>query len=59
MVLNNEIFIFPNNSNILIFDINGKFERKIKFPSKIYSYPISIKRSILFLNNKNKLIVLN
>ena len=59
MVLNNKIFIFLNNSNILIFDINGKFERKIKLPSKIYSYPISIKRSILFLNNKNKLIVLN
>ena len=59
MILNGKIFIFLNNSNILIFDINGKFERKMKLPSKIHSFPISIENSILFLDNKNKLIVLN
>ena len=59
MILNGKIFIFLNNSNILIFDINGKFDRKMKLPSKIHSFPISIESSILFLDNKNKLIVLN
>ena len=59
MVLSNKIFIFLNNSNILIFDINGNFESKMKLPSKIHSFPISIESSILFLDNKNKLIVLN
>ena len=59
MILSNKIFIFLNNSNILIFDINGKFQRKMKLPSKIHSFPISIENSILFLDNKNKLIVLN
>ena len=59
MILNGKIFIFLNNSNILIFDINGKFDRKMKLPSKMHSFPISIENSILFLDNKNKLIVLN
>ena len=59
MVLSDKIFIFLNNSNIFIFDINGNFDRKMKLPSKMHSFPISIDNSILYLNNRNKLIVLD
>ena len=59
MILNNNIFIFLNDSRILIFDIYGNFKNKQKLPSKINSLPININNSILFLNNKNKLVVVN
>ena len=59
MIMNNEIFIFLKNSKILIFGINGKFKRLQKLPSKIYSSPISIEGSILYLNNNNRLIIFN
>ncbi len=59
MILNNNIFIFLNDSRILIFDIYGNFKNKQKLPSKINSIPININNSILFLNNKNKLVVVN
>ena len=59
MILNNGIFIFLDNSKVINFDINGKFKKILKLPSKIYSSPISIQGSIFYLNNKKNLIVLN
>ena len=59
MILNGKIFIILKNSKVLIFNINGKLDRIFKFPSKINTLPISIESSILYLNDKNKLIVLN
>ncbi len=59
MILNSEIFIFLNNSKILNFSIDGQFKNVKKLPSKIFSLPISIQDSILYLNNKNKLVIVN
>ena len=59
MILNSEIFIFYENSKVLVFDIYGKFNRIQKLPLKIYSLPISIQNSILYLNNQNKLVILD
>ena len=59
MVMNNEIFIFLKNSKTLIFGIDGQFKRIQKLSSKIYSSPISIDGSILYLNNNNRLMILN
>ena len=59
MILNGDIYIFLKNSKVLIFEINGKFKEIIKLAAKNYTSPISIDNSILYLNNKNKLIFLN
>ena len=59
MVLDNKIFVFLKNSRILEFSIKGQFLELSKLPSKIYSSPISIESSILYLNYQNKLVILN
>ena len=59
MILNNKIFIFLKNSKVVIFDLNGTFLEIRKLPSKINTSPISIDSSILYLNNKSKLVVIN
>ena len=59
MILNNEIFIFLKNNRVLNFEINGKFKGLQKLPSEINTLPIAINNSILYLNNKNNLIILN
>ena len=59
MLLNNDIYILLKNSYVLIFKVNGTFKKINKLPSKIGSYFISIEEAILYLDNKNKLVVLN
>ena len=59
MLLNNELVIFLKNSYILNFTINGKLKEIKKLPSKINTFPILIDSSIIFLNSKKKLIIVN
>lgn len=59
MILDSSIFVFLKNSKVLIFDIYGEFKKIINLQSNMKSYPISIDGSILYLDDKNKLIVLN
>ncbi len=59
MILDNSIFVFLKNSKVLSFDIYGKFKKIIKLQKNMQTYPISIDSSILYLDKKNKLIVLN
>ncbi len=56
---NNNLFLFLNNSYLVKISINGEIIEINKLPSKIRSLPIFINDSILYLNNKNKLIVLD
>ena len=56
---NNNLLIFLNNSYLVVFNKNGKIEKIEKLKSKLGTSPIFINKSILFLNKKNKLIVLN
>ncbi len=51
--------IFLNNSFFLDFDINGSLEKIDKLQNKMYSNPIIIDSSILYLNNKNKLLIVD
>ena len=57
--INNEIFIFLENSYVIKFSINGKLNDIYKLPKKINSDPIFIKNFIYYLNNKNKLVILD
>ena len=59
MLLNNELFIFLENSYVLKFNINGELKKVYKLPSKIYTLPIIIDDSILYLNHKNRLTLLD
>ena len=59
MIVNGKIFIFLKNSYLLIFNIDGSLEEIKKFKSKIKSFPIIIEDSILFVNDKNKLLITN
>ena len=59
LIANNEILILLNNSYILNFDIKGKLKKIKKLNSKLSSQPIFIEKSLLYLDNKNKLIILN
>ena len=59
MIANNKILIFLKSSYLLIFDINGVLLEVRKLPSKILSQPIIIENSILYLDRKNKLLVVN
>ena len=58
-LLNDEIYIFLDNSFILNFKNNGQLNQIKKLPSKINTFPIVIDSSILYLNLKKKLIVVN
>ncbi len=58
-MINDMIFIFLNNSYILKFDIYGNVDRITKLPTKMNTYPIFIERSIIYLNNRNKISIVN
>ncbi len=59
MLVNDNIFIFLKNSYILNFKKEGELQEVFKLPSKILTNPIFIDGSLLFLNTKKKLIILN
>ena len=58
MFANNKIIILLKNSYILEFKINGSLIDVFKLSAKINSNLIFINNYILFLDRKNKLIVL-
>ena len=58
-IVNNDIFLFLDNSYLVKFSSLGKIKEIIKLPSKLNSFPIFINDSIIYLNNKNKLLLLN
>jgi outer membrane protein assembly factor BamB len=59
MLANNQIFIFLENSYVIKLNLNGTLDKIDKLPTKINSLPIFISKSIIFLNNKNKISVIN
>ena len=59
MILNNKINLFLKNSEVIKFNLRGKLETIKKIETKINSNIIIIDGSILFLDSKNRFIVLN
>ena len=59
MMVNNKILIFLKNSYILIFNVNGELEDVRKLPSKLNTFPMVINSSILYLDYKNKISVID
>ncbi len=58
-IINNDIFLFLDNSYLVKFSSLGKIKEISKLPSKLSSFPIFINESIIYLNNKNKLVLVN
>ena len=58
-ILNNKLHIFLENSFILVFEPTGKIENVSRLKTKIKSYPIFVDGSILYINNKNQLVITN
>lgn len=58
-MVNNEIFLFLHNSNILKFNIRGNLNEIDKLPSKLNAQPLFIDGSILYIDKKNKINILN
>jgi outer membrane protein assembly factor BamB len=58
-VANNKIYIILKNSYILNFNINGNLENINKLPSKINSQPIFIDSSLMYLDFKKKLSIVD
>ena len=59
MILNNKINLFLKNSEVIKFNLRGKLETIKKIETNINSNIIIIDGSILFLDSKNRFIVLN
>ena len=59
MIMNSNIYVFLENSYILKFSIEGKLLELYKLPSKIKSFPINIDKSLFYINNKNRLVIIN
>ncbi len=58
-ILNNNLFIFLNNYYLVNFNANGKINGINKLPSKLETQPIFINDSILYLNKRKKLMIIN
>ena len=59
MIINNQIFIFLDNSYLLKFNLSGELSKVTKLPSKIKSYPILIDSSLIYLDTKNKISIVD
>ena len=59
MVVNNKLFVFLKNSYYLQISFDGKIKRINKLPTKKISYPIFSNGSMIYFNNKNKIIIIN
>ena len=56
---NNKLLIFLKNSYIIKVNLYGEISKIDKLPSKITSNPIIIKGSILYINNNNKVSIVD
>ena len=58
-MINSKLFIFLKNSYVIVFNTNGNIEKIVKLPSKINSQPIFIKDSMIFIDSRNRVFIIN
>ena len=58
-IVNDDVYLFLKNSYLVIFKGNGQLKEVSKMKEKILTSPIFINDSILYINNKKKLVILN
>ncbi len=55
----NKIFIFLKNSYVVKFSLNGEISEINKLPEKINSFPIIVDKNLIYLNDKNRISIIN
>ena len=58
-IINSKLYIFLNNTFVVKFEPEGIISEISNMPDKIGVNPIFVKDSILSINRKNKLIIVN
>ena len=58
-IANKEILIFLKNSFVLNFGVRGELKSINKLPTKIKTNPIFIDGSVLYLDQKNRVSIVN
>lgn len=58
-LINSKLYVFLENSYIVKFFAQGHIDDVQKLPSKISSSPIFINDSMIYINNSNRLIILD
>ena len=58
-IVNNNLFVFLRNSYLVKFTRKAKIQNINKLPVNLGSFPIFINDSIIYLDQKNKLVVLD
>ena len=58
-IVNNSIYLFLNKPYILKINFSGDLLKVFKVKNNIYSNPIFVNNSIFYLDDKNKLVILN
>lgn len=58
-MLSDNIFLFLENSFALKLDIYGNLNKIIKFSNRFETYPIFIDKNIIYVNKKNKVVIIN
>jgi outer membrane protein assembly factor BamB len=59
LIANNDLFIILKNSYSLNLSLNGNIKSINKLPSKIISQPIFVNNTMLYLNSKNKIAIVD
>jgi outer membrane protein assembly factor BamB len=59
IMVNDQIYIFLKNSYVLKFNVKGNLDKVDKLPSKLNTHPILIDGSILYLDYKNKISIID
>ena len=59
IMANDHIYIFLKNSYVLKFNIKGNLVKVDKLPSKLNTHPLLIDGSIIYLDYKNKISIID
>jgi len=58
-LINRQVYVFLNNAFVVKLSLDGVIKDIFKLPKKMDSNPIFIENSLIYLNNKNKIVILN
>jgi len=58
-LINSQVYVFLDNAFVVKLSLDGVIKDIFKLPKKINSNPIFIENSLIYLNNKNKIVILN
>ena len=58
-LINSQLFVFLDNAFVVKLSLEGVIKDIFKLPKKINSNLIFIENTLIYINNKNKIVILN